>query len=159
MGMEEQEVLAALGKVVMESAFMEWLVALLVAAVEGKSRDYAEDLCKQPGVAMRALQEASGSDHSLLRLYEDADALRKHRNLLAHSVAMVGMDVRHNKVCLYWHPKTDKEERLYPCDLLGIAREIEAMCARLHREAQERSQDVRSSRAINQTWRLIHAIR
>ena len=138
--MDEEKVHAALGKVVMESAFMEWLVALLVAAVEGKAQDRAKELSKEPGRAMKALKHAAQSDDELRRLYEDADALRKRRNLLAHSVAMVGMDVRHNKVYLYWHPKTDEEATLYPHDLLTTASDIEAMCARLNRAAQERSQ-------------------
>jgi hypothetical protein len=36
---ETQKVHAALGKVIMESAFMEWLIALLVAAIEGGGPD------------------------------------------------------------------------------------------------------------------------
>jgi hypothetical protein len=88
---------------------------------------------------MKALRRAAQSDDELLELYEDADTLRKRWNLLAHSVAMVGTDLRGDKLYLYWHPKTDEEATLYPHDLLAAAKDIEAMCARLHRAARERS--------------------
>jgi hypothetical protein len=90
---------------------MEWLVALLVAAIESQGRNRAEYLYKRPGEAMRALKDAAQSDDELLRLYEDSEALRKRRHLLAHSVAMVAMDARDNKVYLYWNPRSDEEAR------------------------------------------------
>jgi hypothetical protein len=42
---ETQKVHAALGKVIMESAFMEWLIALLVAAIEGGGQGWGQSRC------------------------------------------------------------------------------------------------------------------
>lgn len=136
--MEEQEIYAALGKVVVMAAHMEWEVASLVAAVEGKDRDRTEELYTKSGKVMEALKRAGRSDDDLQRLYEEAVALIGRRHLIAHSLSMISMDARSHKLYLYWHPKTGAENAFYLGELLAIVRDIEVMCDRLHQLTQER---------------------
>jgi hypothetical protein len=68
---DNDEVYAAVGKVIVDAAFMEWSAAQLVAAVNGEDRFYAEDLCQRNNV-MRELQRAAESDAELASLYTRA---------------------------------------------------------------------------------------
>jgi hypothetical protein len=137
--MEEEKVLAELGRVVIEFASMEWLVALLVCAVEGKGRERAVEISKSPGKAMENFLRVARSDAELLQLHEEVKALKARRNLLAHSVAMIGRDGRRNRIYLYWNPKSDEEAVLYPDDLQAATRDIRAVCARLNDRIQRES--------------------
>lgn len=58
---DSDEVYTAVGKVIVDAAFMEWMAALLVAALNGKDRPYAGDLCRR-GSVMGELKKTAGSD-------------------------------------------------------------------------------------------------
>ena len=143
---DSDAVYAAVGKVIVDAAFMEWTAALLVATLNGEGRSYAEDLCRR-GHVMRDLKKAAGARAELSQLYTEISELRKRRNELAHSVGMVASDGRGRKIFLYFRPLRDDETadnqddlRKYPSEILGLAKEIGASISRLVRIIQERSE-------------------
>jgi hypothetical protein len=143
---DRDAVYAAVGKVIVDAAFMEWTASLLVAILNGEDRSYAEDLCRQNGV-MRNLKKAVGSDAELSQLYTEISDLRKRRNELVHSVGMVTEDMRGREIFLHFRLLRDDETagnhddlRKYPDEILGLAREIAVTIGRLVRITQERSE-------------------
>ncbi len=143
--MEVDEVYAAVGKVIVDAAFMEWTAAQLVAALNGEDRSYAENLCRRNRV-MRELKKATESDAELHQLYTEIFDLRERRHELAHSVGTVASDGRGRRIFLYFRPPRDDEAAddkddltKYPSDMLGLASEMAAAITRAVRITQERS--------------------
>jgi hypothetical protein len=143
--LESDQVYAAVGKMIVDAAFMEWTAAQLVAALNGENRSYAEDLCRR-GRVMRELKKAAESDTELSQLYTEIIDLRERRHELAHSVGMVASDGRGREIFLYFRPLRDDEpadERddliKYPGDILDLAREIGVTITHLVHITQERS--------------------
>jgi hypothetical protein len=135
--MDEDKVFAALGKIVSNAAFMEWLVAQLVAEVRGEGQTYAEDLCMKPGKAMDAFKQVAHDDDDLHALYIDTMAVRETRNRYAHAVAMVAHDGRGRPVYLHWKLGEGEDRRVSPGEMEATAGEIRAVCARLNRAKQQ----------------------
>lgn len=143
--LDSDQVYAAVGKVIVDAAFMEWTAAQLVAALKHENRSYAEVLCRR-GQVMRALKEAAGADAELLQLYREIYDLRERRHELAHSVGMVASDGRGHKIFLYFRPLRDDEASgdrndliKYPSDILDLAGEIGVTITRLVHITKERS--------------------
>jgi hypothetical protein len=143
--LDSDQVYAAVGKVIVDAAFMEWTAAQLVAALKRENRSYAEDLCRR-GRVMRELKKAAGSDAELWQLYREICGLRERRHELAHSVGMVASDGRGHKIFLYFRLLRDDEASgdrddlvKYPSDILDLAGEIGVAITRLVHITQERS--------------------
>lgn len=144
--MDTDRVYAAVGRAVVDAAFMEWTAAQLVAALKRENRSYAEDLCRR-GRVMHEVRKAAGSDADLLQLYTEIRDLRERRNELAHSVGMVASDGRGGKMFLYFRPlredeaSGDRDDSIkYPSDILDLAREIGVAIDRLVHVTQKRSE-------------------
>src|SRR5271169_3853037 len=110
--MENQELLAAIGQVVVNAAVLEYQVAVLVAVIEGRDEERARELAGITGKAMRALEELAAVQQApahLRGLYRDARAVLRDRHVLVHSIAMVDMETDGAPGYSIWNPRRDAE--------------------------------------------------
>lgn len=99
--MDEQELYAAVGQIVVGASALEWQVALLIALAEGRGRDRAREIAGQTGRAKELLKKRAEADPSLRPLHNDVQQLLDERGTLAHSLLFV---VRQGDEDFYWAP-------------------------------------------------------
>ncbi len=124
---EDQELLAAIGKVALDAAALEYLIAVLVAATEGQTEDYARQLAASPGAARNALEKLSAARPArvdLDLLSRDASALVTDRHVLMHSVAMRDIEDSGGPGAGIWSPLKNAETRITAPQVLDHARSI-----------------------------------
>lgn len=71
---DSDEVYAAVGRVIVDAAFMEWTAGLLVATLTGEDRSYAENLCRRSQVMPARASGELGS----FELKRTGDSVRRH---------------------------------------------------------------------------------
>jgi hypothetical protein len=124
---EDQELLAAIGKVALDAAALEYLIAVLVAATEGQTEDYARKLAASPGAARKALEKLSAARPARMDLdllSRDASALVTDRHVLMHSVAMRDIEDSGGPGVGIWNPLKNAETRITAPQVLDHARSI-----------------------------------
>jgi hypothetical protein len=132
-GMVDRGLLAAIGEVIVDAAVLEYWIAVLVAAIEGKDEDRARDLAASTGATLRALKHLvdERQDWSELnRLYRDAKAVLGDRHALAHSVAFADKDADTGPGYSIWNPRRDTEARITLEQVLDHARDIRIVVRR-----------------------------
>jgi len=135
--MADRELLAAVGEVVIDAAVLEFHIAILVAAIEGRDRDEEwarHELASRPGETRRAFKKLAAARPErldLARLYRDAVAVLDDRHVIVHSVAQAEMNAADGTWGgLIWHPKSDKEVRLTAPDVREHAHDIRIVVGR-----------------------------
>ena len=124
---EDRELLAAIGEVVIDASALEYLIAVLVAATEGQPEEHARKLAASPGAARTALGKLSAARPArmdLELLYRDAVAVIKDRHRLVHSVAMRDIQDSGEPGLGMWNPDTNAEARITAPQVLDHARDI-----------------------------------
>lgn len=118
--MVERYTLAAIGEVVVDAAVLEYWLAVLVAAAEGKDDNRARDLAMKPGT-LKAFRELAKRRSDLDRLYRDANAVFGDRHVLAHSVNLIVDDANLEPGYSIWNPRHDAEARITRQEILEHA--------------------------------------
>ncbi len=127
--MDDQEILAAIGQIVVNASVLESEVAVLAALTEGSSgeaaHNRAREIAGKTGQAVSLLRSRAESDHRLGPLLRDVKGALGERGILAHSVAyLVSRQADEDFVFLpggegapfydddellvIWHPRTDR---------------------------------------------------
>jgi hypothetical protein len=87
----DRELLASVGRVVVDAALLEYAVATFDAAAEGlrgqACEDRALDIIKYPGRAMKLFKLIAAGRPHLRWLAEDTDSVLAGRHFIAHAVA------------------------------------------------------------------------
>lgn len=122
--MVDDETLAAIGEVVVDAAVLEYWIAVLVAAVEGKDGNRARELAMSPGATLRALEKLAGKRPSLASLHRDAKSVLYDRNVLAHSVNLIVDDPDLEPGYSVWNPRHDAEARIVTQRILEHVQDI-----------------------------------
>jgi hypothetical protein len=91
---DDQEVLAAIGRVVVNASVLEWEVAALVALAEGQASvaagsERARQIASRTGEAVRQLEVRAKADPGLRPLLQDVRSVLDERHRLAHSIIFV----------------------------------------------------------------------
>ena len=134
--MEDQELLAAIGQVMVDAAVLEYFVAVLVAVIEGQGEEHAQRLAARPGEAMRQLGKLvrERPDRSDLKLaWHDAQAVLNDRHVLAHSVALEHVEVNGQLAQVIWHPRSGRETQITVAQVLGHVQDIRIATRRLQK--------------------------
>lgn len=134
--MEDQELLAAIGQVVVDAAVLEYFVAVLVAVIQGQGEEHAQMLAARPGAAMRQLWTLVGerSDRSDLKLAcHDAQAVLNDRHVIAHSIALEQVEVRGQRAQVIWHPRSGRETRITAAQVLDHAHDVRIAARRVQK--------------------------
>jgi len=88
---DDTELLAAIGRIVVESARLDYAIAILAATTEGltgQDREIrARQIVKRSGEVPRQLKQLTEKLPGLAWLMDDIDGLRRGRNFVAHAVA------------------------------------------------------------------------
>ena len=87
--MDDQEILAAIGHMVLSASVLEWEVAVLVAVSEGRGSDRAREIAGEAGEAVRQLHALTESDRGLRSLLHDVQTVLEDRDVLVHALAFV----------------------------------------------------------------------
>jgi hypothetical protein len=134
----DRELLAAIGEVVVDAAALEYLIAVLVAAIEGRDDERARKLAAKPRAARNALEglvTARPDRLDLRRLYRDAVAVLEDRHVIVHSVAMADLGGEEPGLGI-WNPRHDAETRItapevrdHAHDIRIVARQARALIA------------------------------
>jgi hypothetical protein len=132
--MEDRELLAAIGQVVVDAALLEYFIAVLVAAMEGRDEEWAHrELAARAGAARRALKDlvtARPDRADLGRLYQDAVAVLDDRHVIVHSVAVADLDASSAPGMGIWHPRSNTEVRITAPQVLDHAHDIRILTRR-----------------------------
>jgi hypothetical protein len=110
--MVDRETLAAIGEVVVDAAVLQYWIAVLVAAVEGKDENRARQLLDKPGAALRALEKLAQERTDFAGVCRDAKAVLDDRNVLAHSVNLIEGDADLEPGYFIWNPRHDAKVRI-----------------------------------------------
>ncbi len=88
---DDTELMAAIGRMVVNAAVLDYSIAELVAVTEGlrdeACQDRATAIVKKTGKAMRLFERLAEERPDLDWLMRDTKGLRQARNFVAHSVA------------------------------------------------------------------------
>jgi hypothetical protein len=89
-GVDDTELLAAIGRMVVEAAVLEYAVARLVAVSEGlrgaASEDRALEIVRKTGEAMRQFRALAEKRPKIAYLMRDTEGLLGARHFVAHSI-------------------------------------------------------------------------
>ena len=89
--MDDTELLAAIGRIVVNAALLEYSVAELVAVIEGLRGEACQEravwIASKAGRAMILFERASEHRPDLVALMQDTRVLLQVRHFVAHSVA------------------------------------------------------------------------
>jgi ABC-type arginine transport system permease subunit len=133
---EDQELLAAIGQVVVDAAVLEYLVAVLVAVIEGQGEEYAQKLTARPGKVMSQLRTVvrERPDRNDLKLvWHDAQAVLNDRHVIAHSVALEYVEVNGQLAQVIWHPRSGRETQITAAQVLGHVQDIRIATRRVQK--------------------------
>jgi hypothetical protein len=134
--MEDRVLLAAIGQVVVEAAVLEYLVAVLVAVIEGQGEEHAQMLVARPGDAMRQMGRLvmERPDRSDLKLaWHDARAVLNDRHVIAHSVALEHVEVNGQLAQVIWHPRSGRETQITAAQVLSHVQDIRIATRRVQK--------------------------
>lgn len=134
---EDTELMAAIGRMIVNAAQLEYSVAELVATADGmrdrECQEHATKIVARPGEALRQFRDLAGRRTEFEWLMNDTAGLLKARHFAAHSVAQ-GNAVADDQPALFvLHPKSGEETMI----TLTAARDN----ARMIREGHVRVQD------------------
>jgi hypothetical protein len=137
--MENEDLMAAVGKVVVDAAALEYSVAVLVATTEGHQDQDCEDralaLVKDVGRAMRELKNLASAHlerPGLMGLWRDVRAVLNGRNVIVHAIPLEDVRVGAQGGLISWHARTGKEARLTTSAVLSLAQDIRIAYRRVH---------------------------
>jgi hypothetical protein len=129
--LEDRDLLAAIGEVVIDAAALEYAIAGLVAVADGLRDQACEDravaIVKDTGRAMKELRKLARAqpERNLMRLWRDAKSVLDDRHVIAHSLAMenaAGDDGQAGLVI--FHPRSRRETTLTTSAILSHAHDI-----------------------------------
>jgi hypothetical protein len=156
---DDQEMLAAIGQVIVSASVLEWEVAVLAALSEGTDpsgvRDRVRHLASSSGAAVRRLAELADADPRIRPLLRDVKSVLDSRHILAHSVMYVvgkgededfavlprGQAVDfggEDELMVIWHPRTDWERHLPLRQLRLQAQDLRIAFDRVQQAVAER---------------------
>jgi hypothetical protein len=123
---EYQELMAAVGRMVVGAAAVEYCVAVLVAVSEGHrdqaAGDRALQLAQKDGAAMRELRKLAAGPperRDLKWLCRSAEAVLEGRNVVVHAIPAEDITAGAEGGLLGWHPRTGEEIWLTTLAVLG----------------------------------------
>jgi hypothetical protein len=129
--MEDKELMAAIGQVVVGSAVLEYSVAVLVAMTDGHRdqdcENHALAMVKKTGRTMRELRklaDAHPERPGLMQLWRDARAVLDDRNVIAHSVALEDIEAGGHTGLVILHPRSGTETQLTTPEVLSHVQDI-----------------------------------
>jgi hypothetical protein len=129
----EDELLAAIGQVVVDAAVLEYFIAVLVAVIEDLDDYQVRELAAHPGGARRELKKlvtARPDRPDLRRLYQDAKAVIEDRHVIVHSIALADAEDRGESGLGIWNPRSDTETRITAPQVLDHAHDIRIVARR-----------------------------
>jgi hypothetical protein len=133
--MDDTELLAAIGRMVVNAAQLEYSVAELVTGTEGlrgeAREDHAVEIVKVPGEAMRQFRKLADKRPDLRWLMEDTDGLLRARHFTAHSVAQQDAVAEGLPALFVLHPKSGAETMITTMQARDNARMIREGCMRV----------------------------
>jgi hypothetical protein len=102
--------LAAIGRIVVEAAMLEYSVASLIAAFEGlqggEREERARDITASTGKAIRLFEKLAERQGDLRWLWRDTKGLLQARHFVAHSVYQQDAVVEDKAALFILHPRT-----------------------------------------------------
>jgi hypothetical protein len=123
---EYQELMAAIGRMVVGAALLEYSVAVLVALTEGyrdqAAEDHALQLVRKAGAPLRELRTLAAGPperRDLKWLCQDAEAVLEGRNVAVHAMPLEEFTAGAQGGLIGWHPRTGQEIRLTASAVLG----------------------------------------
>jgi hypothetical protein len=123
---EYQELMAAIGRMVVGAATLEYSVAILVAITEGHRDQAAEDralhLVQKVGTPMRELRKLAAGPperRDLKWLLQNAEAVLDHRNVVVHAIPLEDVTAGEEGGLIGWHPRTGQQIWLTTSKVLG----------------------------------------
>jgi hypothetical protein len=122
--MVDHDTLAAIGEVVVDAAVLEYWIAVLVAAIEGKDDERARQLVSEAGGTLKVLKKLVKERPDLNSFYRDAKAVLGDRHVLAHSVNLIVDDPDLEPGYSIWNPRHDTEARIRTQEILEHAHDI-----------------------------------
>ena len=118
--------MAAVGRLVVGAAAIEYSVAVLVAVTEGHrdkaAGDRALHLVRKDGVAMRELRKLAAGPperRDLKWLCRNAEAVLEGRNIVLHAIPLEDITAGEEGGLFGWHPRTGEETWLTTPAVLG----------------------------------------
>ena len=126
-----QDLMAAIGRLVLGAATLEYAVAVLVALTEGHRDRAAEDralqLIQQAGAPMRELRKLAAGPperRDLKGLLQDAEAVLEDRDFAVHAIPLEDITAGEQGGLIGWHPRTGQEIRLTTPAVLGHVQDL-----------------------------------
>jgi hypothetical protein len=133
-GVEDQELLANLGKVVVNSTVLEYTIAVLVALTEGKRGDACDDraveIVKQTGGARSELPRLARTRPGIAWLCTETEQLLTSRNILVHSLILGHGQDGDQYVMAIYDPRRNTETVVTTHVVARHAEYFEQNCAR-----------------------------
>jgi hypothetical protein len=134
--LDDTELMAAIGRMVVNAALLEYSVAQLIAITEGlegeECRGRATQIAKTPGEAMRQFKRLAEKRQYLDWPMRDTEGLLRARHFVAHSVTQQPAIAEGHAALFVLHPKTGET-------MITTTQAINN--ARLIREGYERIRD------------------
>ena len=128
---EYQDLMAAIGRIVVGAAALEYCVAVLVALTEGHRDRAAEDralqLIQEAGAPVRELRQLAAGPpgrRNLKGLLREAEAVLDERNFVVHAIPLEDITVGEQGGLIGWHPRTGQEIRLTTPAVLGHVQDL-----------------------------------
>jgi hypothetical protein len=108
--MTDTDLLAEIGRIVVEAAMLEHSVASLIAASEGlrggEREEHARGITAKTGEAMRLFGKLAGEQDNLRPLWHDTKGLLQARHFVAHSVYQDDAIAERRAALFFLHPRT-----------------------------------------------------
>jgi hypothetical protein len=111
-GVEDQELMNAIGRMVLSAATLEYSVAVLVALTEGHQDQAAENralqLVQTDGAPVRELRRIAlgpPERRDLNRLCQEAEAVLEERNAVVHAIPLEDSAAGAEGSLTGWHPR------------------------------------------------------
>ena len=131
---DDQELLARLGKVVVNSTVLEYTIAVLVALTESKRGNACDDraieIVKQTGGARGQLAGLAKRRPDIEWLCSETDALLTSRNILVHSLILGHGQHEDQYVMSIYDPRRDTQTVINTDVVARHAEYFEQNCAR-----------------------------
>ncbi len=130
-GVEDQELMNAIGRMVLSAAALEYTVAVLVALTEGHQDQAAENralqLVQTDGAPVRELRRIAlgpPERRDLNRLCQEAEAVLEERNAVVHAIPLEDSAAGAEGSLTGWHPRTGQQIQLTTWAVLGHVQDL-----------------------------------